>query len=354
MGNDREHNVLVIGNGYDLAHGLHTSYNDFIDFIRRVKDDDSIIVDEAERDFVNKCIRVNGFLSYFLAYTKEIAGWVDLEQLIKEVSNLFGLFFSNFTHIIDKESSISWDSVHTDMSENGKMRIINCLSMFPLFDRNYSRSYIHSFHLDKKYFTELFGLNKREILKLLKEQLDEIICLLSIYLKNHMNEKRGSINKISQIEAIKPFYVISFNYTDTYKIYGIEPEDVFHVHGSLAEDNMVLGFNDENPENLDFVYFKKYFQRIQKLTGYIDESRFSIVDDKEFEAYQPTVHFYGHSMDKTDEDVIKKLAHMASKFVIYHYNQEDYEQKVINLVDVFGKEDVMKMIEKGWIKFVAI
>ena len=76
-----------------------------------------------------------------------------------------------------------------------------------------------------------------------------------------------------QIKDIRPSYVISFNYTDTYKIYDINPKDVFHVHGSLDKSNMVLGFDDDNPEELDFIYFKKYFQRIQKLTGYMDDKK---------------------------------------------------------------------------------
>ena len=39
-------------------------------------------------------------------------------------------------------------------------------------------------------------------------------------------------------------------------------------------------------------------------------------------------------------------------FVIYTYNQVDYEQKVINLIDIFGKESAMLMIESGFFRFV--
>ena len=158
---------------------------------------------------------------------------------------------------------------------------------------------------------------------------------------------------LRQIKQIDPKYVISFNYTTIYKLYGINEEDVFHVHGKLCCDpnNMVLGYNDDDPENLDFVYFKKYFQRIQKLTGYIDTNRFGGFDS-EGTLRLPVIHFYGHSMDKTDGDIIQKLRSLASGFVIYKYNQEDYEQKVINLIDVFGKEKAIRMIQAGWIKFV--
>ena len=65
-----------------------------------------------------------------------------------------------------------------------------------------------------------------------------------------------------------------------------------------------------------------------------------------------TVHFYGHSMDKTDGDIIRDLKDKSGELVIYTYNQEDYEQKVINLINVFGKSDATEMIQSGFIKFV--
>lgn len=114
-----------------------------------------------------------------------------------------------------------------------------------------------------------------------------------------------------------------------------------------------MGFNDEKEENLDFIYFKKYFQRIQKLTGYLKTDRLCSVNEfGETDYISTIVHFYGHSLDKTDEDIIKRLQKMSGGFVIYTYNQVDYEQKVINLIDIFGKESAMQMIESGFFRFV--
>lgn len=347
-------NILVIGNGYDLAHGLNTRYDDFIEYIKRAAEDDSFIENQSEREFIHKCIESNGFIGYFLNYTNAVPGWVDLERLIREVIGYFELFFSKYPSFIDNRGCISWDLSRMDMSKSGMLKTINCLYSFVLlYDKDYSRTNYCSMHLDKKYYGNAFGLNKREILRMLKKQLDEVIELLRIYLKNQMNEKCASIKKIHQIEDIDPSYVISFNYTDTYKIYGIKLEDVFHVHGNLDKNNMVLGFNDDDPENLDFIYFKKYFQRIQKLTGYINEGRFSYKDESGItHRSEMSVHFYGHSMDKTDGDIILKLRSMSNRFVIYNYDQEDYEQKVVNLIDVFGKESALKDIQDGFIRFV--
>lgn len=277
-------------------------------------------------------------------------GWVDLEKLIKEVVNYFEIFFENCNSFINARESIELNTMD-EKTPIQKVRVIDCIYKFNLFNREDSRGYIFSKHMDPIYYTNDYGLNKREVLKFLKKQLDEVIELLRRYLV-YATEDLDKIDKIQQIADIKPRYVISFNYTYTYKKYGVKDEDVFHVHGRLLKNNMVLGFNDEDPENLDFVYFKKYFQRIQKLTGYINEAR--LIDRDADLTPKPIIHFYGHSMDKTDGDIIVKLRSLARGFVIYTYNQEDYEQKVINLIDVFGKKEATELIQTKYIEFVPI
>lgn len=345
-----ENNVLVIGNGFDLAHGLNTRYEDFIQYIIDAEKGDSFIPRQEDREFIHKCIETNGFLNYFLNYTNKVPGWVDLEKLIREIIHYFEFFFANYIDFIDTRDDVSLDASSLDMSQSQMLRTINCLFEFePLFDRDDTKGFHYSLHMNPKYYTSEFGLNKREILKFLKAQLDEVIDLLQRYLV-YATEDLDKIDKIQQIADINPRYVISFNYTYTYKKYGIRDEDVFHVHGRLLKNNMVLGFNDEDPENLDFVYFKKYFQRIQKLTGYIDKEK--MMDCTSDITPYPIIHFYGHSMDKTDGDIIQKLRTKADGFVIYTYNQEDYEQKVINLIEVFGKDEATELIQTKFIEFV--
>ena len=230
------------------------------------------------------------------------------------------------------------------------MRMFYGISMFPIFEDIKSQGNNYFYTLDKSYYTKKYGLNKKAILQLLKRELDDLIMLLQIYLNLHFNEMRDKLNVKEQLSKINPSYVISFNYTDTYELYGIKKENVFHVHGSCDLNNMVLGFDDDSPMKLDFVYFKKYFQRIQKSTGYIDEER--IVKNNSGITEMSIIHFYGHSMDNTDGDIIRQLRTMAKKFIIYKYSQDDYEQKVINLITVFGKDEAMDMIQKDFIQFV--
>lgn len=329
---DNINNVLVIGNGYDIAHGLKTRYSDFIDWVRNLNGDYSKL-DTDDVEFKNR-IYDNGFIRYFLSYTNEVCGWVDLEHLIKDMVHYFERFISEYRQILrNKEGGIQ---------RKYDYWVKHAVGFSKIFERKESESY----YLKARYYSYDFGLNKAELLRILKEELDDVIKLMKIYLEQFSGDKVFSnLQPIKQIADIHPQHVISFNYTETYKIYGIKPDEVYHIHGSLAKNNMVLGFDDETSGNLDFIYFKKYFQRIQKLTGYVDPNK-----------WKPhimgvtgglRIFFYGLSMDKTDGDMIRKLWDDSHRFVIFYYSQSDYEQKVINLIDVFGKDIITEIQEKN-------
>ncbi len=343
-------NVLVIGNGFDIAHGLNTKYDDFIKWVRTFDGSYSELSKQAGEEFCKR-ICENGFVKYFLDFIGTVPGWVDLEQLMKEIIYQFEEFFLHYTEYVDTFNRIIISTTNGQSSELSVIRMFNCLEKFPVFDQIDSRIGMASYHISSKYYAMAYGLNKKEILKLLRIQLEDLIQLLKIYLSEHMEQKKGELKTKEQIVNIKPNYVISFNYTDTYRLYGINEKDVYHVHGKLGSNNIVLGFGDNAPDNLQFIYFKKYFQRIQKLTGNYEMEKI-IIYDEDFGEIHPMVHFYGHSIDNTDGDIIRELDKIAQGFVIYKYSQEDYEQKVINLIDIFGKDEATAMIQSGYVKFV--
>ena len=111
----------------------------------------------------------------------------------------------------------------------------------------------------------------------LNNDLNSLIRCLEIYLTDvveniEISKKLPDINEISNLDK-----VISFNYTDTFKrVYDVNQEmeyDFIHgrldISNNIEENNMVLGIDeyleDEyKDKELDFIHFKKYFQRIYK------------------------------------------------------------------------------------------
>ena len=74
------------------------------------------------------------------------------------------------------------------------------------------------------------------------------------------------------------------------------------------------------------------------------------------------LHIYGHSLDETDEDILRyiigktdeqgRLNLNSKQIVIYYYDASDYEQKVVNLIKLYGRPIVEENIEKEIFKFV--
>lgn len=159
-----------------------------------------------------------------------------------------------------------------------------------------------------------------------------------------------------QIKNLNDINLLTFNYTNTYSNIYKNVHTIHYVHGSLEDNNIVLGARGEDFENLDYVYFQKYFQRIQKETGalykkWIGKAKESYTDRE--------IHVYimGHSLGMTDKDILADFFYNnknISDITIFYHNQLAYEQLVILLIVMFGKEFIIEQTGKEKIKFVEL
>lgn len=344
-------NILVIGNGFDLYHGLPTRYIDFVNYAKYEFDNKKETYTLEEFKNESKHMQ-NMFIKYFIKVAEANHTWIDCEQEIKRVVTIVMEILDktrNPINGISEENSIL--STYDIMLD--KLRVLEAFNKFFVVDVAH-----YDVEIESKYFHPFYGVHRTMIMNEMKNDLDDLIIFLEKYLK----EKallRVSSKKSNQIQKIHPDYVVNFNYTDTYKLYDISDEDVFHIHGRVGSspNNMVLGFDDDDEKNLDTIYFKKYFQRIQKLTGIIDKDKFKKDDSASFvkdESREVISHFFGLSMSKTDGDRIKEIEELSTKCIVYYHNPEDYAQKIINLIDVFGKNNAVEKIQSKKIELVEI
>lgn len=76
------------------------------------------------------------------------------------------------------------------------------------------------------------------------------------------------------------------------------------------------------------------------------------------------LHIYGHSLDETDEDILKymigdinsrgNLILKPELVNIYYYDDNDFAQKTINLIKLYGRTIVEKELEDRHFKFIHI
>ena len=381
MAND----ILIIGNGFDIYHGLPTRYGDFL-FLAKNWDvfynkysrgvlaniekgtfsvtlDKGMLCEESLEDYanykncfeyeniqyLNEHLNTNAWVKYFIDATFNGDSWVDFEEEIFEVlaavEEFFGILLSNAkTNRADIASNIMDSDI-----------IVKVKRFYGLME---DRNYYSCFGLVN--FSEVEPSDLREqklyLITKMKEELDVLIECLRIYLLEFV-EPLECCGYSEQIRNLMDVNLLNFNYTYTYKkVYGNLRNKHHPIHGDCLNGGMVLGISDNSfVDKLEYIYFVKYFQRIQKQTGsfyreWIQKNEMihnALVDDPH------NVYIIGHSLAVSDKGVLEDffINDWVEKIVIYYHNQKAYENIVINLVEMFGKDFVIEQTGKGRIVF---
>ncbi len=328
--------ILVIGNGFDLAHGLSTTYLDFLKFINNVNEYLKEKKQKAETDSILKKATLN--IKEIFTYDYKIGEFSIKKHFIDVVKdNLWIDYFNKKCNTIGE----TWIDFEKEIS--------NVVQILDTLNNDINKLYVREPNLAE--VLNKYRCKPSEISNLLLNHLNGLIDALEIYLRCYISETKP--NRISpDIRDLKIDAVISFNYTNTYnKLYGDENTvECYYIHGNINfnnEDNyvnnMVLGIDEylegeERNTKLEYVEFKKYFQRIYKSTG-ADYKKWL---DKSYLDFN--VYFFGHSLDKTDKDILKDIIlRKNTKIFIYYHNKEAYAKLIKNLVNVIGQDKLIEM-----------
>lgn len=369
-------NILVIGNGFDLEHNLATTYIDFLEYIRAVWHSPKIREDLRSEIDDNMPILVKKDYSGVM---KEVGSSdLMLDKRLEEVFQLSkdNIWIKHFFYIRD-EINGGWIDFESEIC-----RVIRCMDSIRTIRQtscgkdNYAQ-YHELYDLETKIFDMINSeLRTYEISKVdyeykviarLIEDLNKLIRCLEIYLSDWIGKKE--IEYIApDIVSISPELhgVLSFNYTDTYqKMYDLGKRKIEYdyIHGksqadrAIDENNMVLGIDEyltgeaRNTE-LDFIEFKKYFQRIHKETGckymeWVERLKKNNgsgmrVGNQKIEPNH--IYIFGHSLDITDKDILKELIDRENTITtIFYCNKRVYAKQIANLVNILGQD---KLIER--------
>ena len=341
--------ILVIGNGFDLHHGMKTNYIDLINFMKNIQDDINY-VDKKIRDIFVPYFN-NDFLSHCindLKYTSNKT-WIDLEIEIK-------IIIVKLLNFLQSESERKFSSIQDYKNYKYSHNINDSTQRVLLKDiKSIFNDNGEEYEINKKFITAWNTIDTDEVMKNMEEQLSDLESILRLYLKyaekKYRDEDKYKIDE--QINSISPDYVINFNYTDTIsEIYNIDKEKICYVHGSIDKENIVLGYDDKNSTQEEIV-FKKYYRRIIKGTDKIEWKNMH-VDDGYGGYHEKNIHFYGHSLDISDEDILCKLMTSRAKKIIYYMDNVDYATKIKNVILLLGKDEALKKIHNKEIEFVQI
>lgn len=301
--------LVIIGNGFDLAHGLHTSYKDFIDWyweqrIERLKEESSYVSDDPLCRFI------------WAQGSCETVSW---KRVLSHCSFDIKAGLSGFTKEIDRF--------------NNEYSITKSLLLGKIIRNIESKGWTD---IESDYYALLKdNADSLETCKKLNEQLYFLREKLAEYLKTQTttNKIQGFIDAVNEdivdeedvaiserqkmnrmIEKVDETLFLNFNYTNTIHNYKPIPQAMyrFHfnpIHGSLDKpEEMIFGYGDE---------MDKYFQALidrnenallenSKSIKYLETSYYrdllSFIEGCPFQVY-----IMGHSCGNSDRTLLNTI-----------------------------------------------
>ena len=401
--------ILILGNGFDLAHGLPTRYSDFLGFCERVeiiftyprdakpneyqtdyldnwdintRIKEKLLIAYNNRESENndsynpeyiiprningiqeiyECLSDNIWYKYFkeLHYGKRMRGenWIDFES---EIS-----FIVRYIDSISNDLSFSYEEIlkrlrQKEQDHSNKLNII-----YKELERAVNKT------ASKRDYSNLTLRDMREKLYF---HLVNLTRALELYLSNFVEELPVDLLS-DDINAFDADLVINFNYTNTYEKCYKKQAQVFYIHGkcnasrNIDENDMVLGIDEYLSENdrdvnTNFTIFKKFAQRIRKRTGVENYNYLKVIEKNYQDNNKVTtghingnltytdgisyVYIFGHSLDITDKDILSDFIKSDATAVTIFCRDKGTERELIaNVIKLIGEKSLLQKVTQS-------
>lgn len=307
--------IIIIGNGFDLAHGLQTNYTQFSNWLLPIIL--TKITDSIKNKNSNSFVK-DSFYKRLMEYQKrDIILNPHLENEYKILSAI-SLIKKGHTEELIKLCKTERD-------------LLSLMINSDLIGTLYKEQKENWFDIEKTYFRLLYSTYKNQTSSLASISRDQTINVPKnlnndlVFLKNKLSTYLSSLtstkdNSIFQFvrENINPYphiTVIDFNYTETIKKYLHQDESIkiINIHGTLKEKNEVFGYgNDKDSKYIELKNYEddEYLEHF-KTVNYVMDDKYS-----ELLGYIPKsnnfngdfdVQVIGHSLGTTDKTLLKEV-----------------------------------------------
>lgn len=395
--------IILLGNGFDLAHGLPTTYTNFLDFMKKIDPSynkkynislnpeiERLINDPSKEISINKIKQLcadNIWLTYFYERNYLYPNWCDFESEIEYITKNLEAIKKELETMREAYSS----KFHSYPSFNFlKLSIKNfflsyiCKTDLPKYNHiHFLRDRIpdyanltlgnNTFDIDKMInnyrSTSSFDSNTDVPFELLVDfilqQLNSFTKCFELYLSNFITEL--NVQKISFISNLVDSFslkILNFNYTNTIAIYKqLGSLNICYIHGKACNDdnnNLVLGIN-ETENNIDpmFTRFRKYFQRFEKNCKYnyrdwIKDIKHNIISDPlPLGSTKHNLYIIGHSLTLNDKNILNELITLPETTTTIYYHSDNSKLSMMqNLAAILGSQKFTEYMEANAVKFV--
>lgn len=384
--------LIVVGNGLDLAAGLHTKYDDFFRWLKN---------NMGEIDYSHSL--GNMYFSSYIYGTIESNKNGNLTTKFAEMFDFWSGWFLTISNNKFMDDPVEWNDVENQIDKVLRHLIeygedTDYRSLIESFKNNIGeddRGWRKSFSKSVDYYFRdwLFylyiesgeqGTNKDiDFYKILLDELNKFEAKFAQYLcdeviseqkvsqlireiPNELYDRRKLLENIIEDESfsLDDTQVLNFNYTPIFRVFGVEQgfekleENIRYIHGSLKEDvenkkyipnQVIFGIDDTaliDDDESDLLRENLYrFGKTYRIMNSKDESSLDL--NRKIEM----IKFYGHSLNSADyayfQSIFDKVDLYGSNVELYFYygdfekddseNQSKFMDRIYKLIGTYGQ-----------------
>lgn len=328
--------LILIGNGFDIAHKIKTSYKDFIlDYLKNAfkyannhnKYTDQLLsvvrsgyyknwlnngnddIDKWELNDFCACIEQENGMSIYVggAPTNDYRGRVqEYKYTLKVKSNLVSKLLSSCKEYNWVDIENEYYKILCELStENKEREIIELNNNFQFLQK---LLYDYLIKIEEEYLSNKYDMSESSLISQLIESVKHNDA------PPNKKTVRGITIKTSDAPIPNNILFLNFNYTSTIESYVNEIQktvpntDVIYIHGKLNDINnpMIFGYGDE--EETNFEVLEKYDECLKYIKTYWYlrtnnyENFLKFIDSDVFEVY-----IMGHSCGMSDKTMLSSI-----------------------------------------------
>lgn len=377
--------IIIVGNGFDLAHGLKTKYEDFIDWyfgkwVKILKDSTRCYAKDELCEFQTRN-NYECFYSYF--YNCSLDG--NMCDLIRKTQQYYGLRFmpcSLLGRMLQSVKTKGWVDIEADYYA----MLVECKGKKDELEKlNKDFAVIQSLLVEYLKEIEENGISKKVLIRKIREKIlspfsakemsieakdkwfaflenrfkgDDFINRIKLYVSSNVTRKVSKVREflsayreqvrylgIESVVDILPemlypdcIMLLNFNYTKMADLY--LPKSgrflVNHIHGDLSlPESVIFGYGDESDDEykkLQKINDNEYLRHI-KTNRYLETPNYrdllSFIDSAPFQ-----VCIMGHSCGLSDKTLLNTLFEHKNCVSIkpYYYVNEQGKDNYLDIV----------------------
>ena len=338
--------IILIGNGFDLAHDLKTSYTAFIDDFW--EKEISLMLSSKLKE---QTPDIFGYEDDFVKANTIMSIWEMLRKTQDSKYKGYNIFTTLNAPPIKFVSANPFDNTEFICKNDFLKRISE--------KRQTLKKWVD---IEYEYYMALIEcLDDEEGAEKLNDDFRRIETALKIYL-NEQNKNKIIESKLIQnhiyrgIEEKDTVLFLNFNYTRTIRLYtyGTRGTKVIYIHGELEKGNdnpIIFGYGDELDDNyhkIEMLNDKSFLENIKSIKYSITNNYRDMLSFLNAEEYE--VFIMGHSCGLSDRTLLNTIfEHEKCKLVKIFYHQKDpandnYLETYINLSRNFNDKKRLREI----------